>query len=478
MAEHLSPLDAMFLELEQADESAHMHIGAVMVFQAPRGARPPTLEDVQAHLEARLGTLPRYRQRLSSPRTGGLTWPSWEAVEGFELADHVRRARLPAPGRRCRAARVGERLLLAPARPHAAAVGGGARRGHAARTLGPRHEDAITASSTGSARSTWATCMLDARAPHRAGPRRAPNPPPAARLRRADDDASPWWLSPGVLLRGARAGSDARATRSDTLERGRAMVELLVRDELIAAPHTSLNEPIGGTRRLEAVRVPLAELKGIKHGLGGTVNDVVLALCTGGLRRLLHRPRRGAARARACAGRSRSTSVTPRGAARAGQPPHARCSCTCPSPRRTRARATSARSRRRSRCKHGDQALGSRTLVELTSLAPPVLHTVLAQSLFDARLFNLTITNVPGPQRPSTPRTRALVEVLPLVPLFARHAVGIAVVSYDGEVVFGLNADRDGVPDLEVLTAGIKAELADLRALVHERPTTPAGSAS
>ena len=104
MPEHLSALDATFLELEEADESAHMHIGAAMIFQAPPGSQPPSLARVRGHLEARLGLLPRYRQRLSSPRTGGLTWPAWRAAPDFDIAAHVRRARLARPG--------GERELL------------------------------------------------------------------------------------------------------------------------------------------------------------------------------------------------------------------------------------------------------------------------------------------------------------------------------------------------------------------------------
>jgi acyltransferase, WS/DGAT/MGAT len=475
MAEQLSPLDAMFLELEQADESAHMHIGAVMVFQAPRGARPPTLKDVQAHLEARLGTLPRYRQRLSSPRTGGLTWPSWEAVEGFELADHVRRARLPAPG--------GDAELLEWAsdfyshrldrtRPlWEAVLVEGMPRGRWALATKTHHclVDGVGSVDVG-------YLMLDAHPSPRGTEPSAESLSPAPDSGEPHDDASPWLLAPGVLLRGARAGAGALRHPQRTLERSRAMVELLIRDELIAAPHTSLNEPIGGTRRLEAVRMPLAELKAIKNGLGGTINDVVLALCTGGLRRLLIArgealPEHGLrgqipvnirdAQERLALGNRLSSLFVHLPVAE--EDPRARYE-------RTLEEAESL--------KHGDQAVGSRSLVELTSLAPPMLHTLLAQSLFDARLFNLTITNVPGSQSTLYAQDSRLVEVLPLVPLFARHAVGIAVVSYDGDVVFGLNADRDGVPDLEVLSAGITAELANLRGLVHERPTTPAGSAS
>ena len=98
MAEHLSPLDAMFLEFEQVDESAHMHIGAVSVFDPVPGALNPTLADLRERLEQRLASLPRFRQRLSSARTGGISWPTWESDPNFDVRDHVRHATLPAPG--------------------------------------------------------------------------------------------------------------------------------------------------------------------------------------------------------------------------------------------------------------------------------------------------------------------------------------------------------------------------------------------
>src|SRR4051794_15820932 len=97
MTDRISALDATFLELEEADESAHMHIGAVLVFEPPAGGSPPSLADVRRHLTERLSLLPRYTQRLSEPHTGGLRWPSWEPDPDFEMNNHVHRAALPAP---------------------------------------------------------------------------------------------------------------------------------------------------------------------------------------------------------------------------------------------------------------------------------------------------------------------------------------------------------------------------------------------
>src|SRR3954452_2382466 len=100
MAEHLSALDATFLELEQADPSAHMHIGGLLVFDPRPDGSIPSLEELTAHLDARLGDLPRYHQRLSHPHIHGLRFPTWELDPDLDLREHVTRAALPAPGGR------------------------------------------------------------------------------------------------------------------------------------------------------------------------------------------------------------------------------------------------------------------------------------------------------------------------------------------------------------------------------------------
>jgi diacylglycerol O-acyltransferase / wax synthase len=457
MAERLSPLDAMFLELEQVDESAHMHIGAVMVFGPPPAGRPPTLEELCDQLDERLDALPRFKQRLSTPRTGGLSWPSWETDEHFDVRSHVRRATLPAPG--------GERELLEWTgdfyshrldRTRAlweTVLLDGLADGRWALASKSHHclNDGVSSVDVGYA-------LLDAE----------PSPPPRPHVepvaRPPHPDAPRWLLPPALLLRGTRASLSAALHPRDVLVRARAAVEMLIRDELIAAPTTSLNQPIGATRRYGAVRVPLDELKTIKSELGGTINDIVLALVTGGLRRLLL---------------ERGETLPPEGL-RGQIPVNLRAAgeglelgnrltslfvhlpVADSDPLRRYRHVVDAAERR----KHGNQALGSKTLVDITSHAPPVVHAMLAESLFDVRLFNLTITNVPAAPQTLYAFGAPLREVLPLVPLFARHSVGIAAVSYAGQMVFGLNADMDTVPDLDVLAEGIRQSLAELEALV------------
>ena len=98
MSEHLTALDATFLELEEADESAHMHTGVIMVFDPRPDGGSPSREEVCRYLASRLGQLPRYGQRLSEPHTGGMSWPEWQDDPAFDIDRHVARAALPAPG--------------------------------------------------------------------------------------------------------------------------------------------------------------------------------------------------------------------------------------------------------------------------------------------------------------------------------------------------------------------------------------------
>ncbi|HUO71806.1 MAG TPA: wax ester/triacylglycerol synthase family O-acyltransferase [Solirubrobacteraceae bacterium] len=452
MAEHLSPLDAMFLELEQADESAHMHIGAVAVFDPVPDGPAPTVDDLAQRLHERMDLLPRFTQRLSSARTGGLSWPTWEPAPHFDVRDHLRHATLPAPG--------SERELVDWTADFYS---------HRLDRTRPLWETVLLDGLEG---GRWAIaskshhCLVDGVSSVDVGYAVMDGEPEHDHdgSRRAHASTANGSGAPGILLHGARAGLSAARHPGQVLSRARAVVEMLVRDELIAAPTTSLNRPIGGTRRFAAVRVPLMRLDAVRAQLGGTVNDAVLALSAGGLRALLL---------------SRGEPLPADGLR--GQVPvnirdaseklalgnrltslYVHLPVAEDDPLR-RYQGVLAEAQRR---KHGTQGLGGRTIVEITNLAPPALHAVLAQSLFDVRLFNVTITNVPGPPTTVHAFGAPLREVLPLVPLFARHAVGIAAVSYAGEMVFGLNADRATVPDLEVLADGIRSALAELESLV------------
>jgi WS/DGAT/MGAT family acyltransferase len=475
MTDRLTPLDATFLELEQKDESAHMHIGGALVFDARPDGSIPTLEEVRSYLEERLGELPRYRCRLSEPRTHGLRWPEWVEDERFELAAHVRRATLPRPG--------GDEELcdwlgdfwshrLDRHRPlWEVVVLDGLEQGRWALATKTHHAmvDGVGSVDVG-------YLMLDTE----------PEPPPRptqigrARPVRTEDDRSRRSEAAGALrwlpehaLHAARRGADVALhprKAFELLERSRAAVEVLMRDELIAAPETSLNQIIGGTRSFAVVRAPLADLKTIKNALGGTVNDVVLAAVTGGLRRLLE--------------------------SRGEQPPDEGLRAMVPMNVRQASEKLALGNRVSSLFVHlpvaagtteeryrivteeaealkaGTQALGTSTIITLAGVAPPAIHATIARSLYATRLFNVTVTNVPGPQMTLYALGARLREILPLVPLTAEHAVGVAIMSYDGGVFFGINAATDAVSDLDAVQEGIVDELHALRDLAARRVKT------
>ena len=456
MAEQLSALDTMFLNLEQADDGATMHFGAAMVFDPlPRGGTP-TVEQVRRHLDRRLFQLPRYRMRLSSPRAGHVTWTHWEPMPDFAIADLVGHATLPAPGR---AAELDEWFADFLS--------------HRVDRRRPLWEMVLL---DGLAGGRWALatkthhCLVDGMGSVDVGrvlldaeprpPRRRPPAHWTIAVSRPDHDILSR-LYPDLLLKGARAGAGLILHPADALTRAAAVADLAIHEQLMAAPRTTLNGPLGATRGYAAVRFGLDDLKAIKNELGGTVNDVVLSISAGALRRLL--------------------------LARGEEPPEAGLRAQIPVNIRTgehlRAQGNVLTSlfvelpvaepdplarhrrvvQRAASLKRSSQPVGGKALIDLAGLAPPILGEVLGRAMFGGdRVFNLTITNVRASDTPLYAFGARLREVLPYVPLFSGHRVGIAVVSYAGEVVFGLGADRTSTPDLALLADGIRASYEEL----------------
>jgi WS/DGAT/MGAT family acyltransferase len=423
------------------------------------------LRRLRRQTEHRLQAFPRYRCRLSEPHTGGLHWPEWVEDPDFRVEQHVRQAALPAPG--------GEAELLGWAADYwssrldrqrplwEAVLLTGLEGGRWAIVTKTHH-----ALVDGVGSVDVANLLLDST--------RTPR-----RVALASDAGEPEGASPhgpfGLVAAAARGGLyTARhpGRLRDAFLQSKAVAELVLREEVVGAPDCSLNVPIGGRRRFRVVRTDLDEVKAIKGALGGTVNDVVLAVVTGGLRSMLL---------------ARGDALPTEGL-RAMVPVNLRSDAEAPGVGNVvsslyvhlpvvepdaghRYLMTVAGTEE---LKRGDQAAGGVGLNALVGLAPPVLHSILARSAFATRLFNVTVTNVPGPQQPLYAFGARMEEVLPLVPLAADHSVGIAAVSYDGKVFFGLNGDERGAPDLDVLAAGIESALAELRDLAetgHALPT-------
>jgi WS/DGAT/MGAT family acyltransferase len=235
-----------------------------------------------------------------------------------------------------------------------------------------------------------------------------------------------------------------------------------------AAPPTPYNTDIGPHRRFAWVHGDLKRFKEIKNALGGTVNDVVLAAVAGALGRHLRRnghPTRDlvlramvpvSVRAdldRGALGNRVSTMYAP-----------LPVGVTDPIARLAMVREAMTG------LKESGQAVGAQVLTQLGDFAPPTIMAQAARLQARQRLFNLVVTNVPGPQFPLYVLGRELEAIYPMVPLAENTALGIAIMSYNGQLNFGLTADFDALADVEVLAEELRGAIEEIVAVAATAP--------
>jgi WS/DGAT/MGAT family acyltransferase len=225
------------------------------------------------------------------------------------------------------------------------------------------------------------------------------------------------------------------------------------------APRTFLNEEIGRDRRVAFVRTELDALKQARGETGATVNDVILAVATGGLRRLFER--------RGEAVPDQLVALVPMSIRRSDE--HLELGnriatlmvalpLSEPDPAE-RLRLVHAET---TRVKESEQARAASLVIEATGWTPPTINRVLADVISRQLNWNLVVSNVPGPQMPFYLLGCRMVEVYPVVPLSPQqHALSIGVVSYDGGVFFGVTADRSLFADIDEVAADLEAALAE-----------------
>jgi diacylglycerol O-acyltransferase len=460
MTTTLSALDDTFLELEDGNPGAHMHLGAVLVLDAPQGAiatPAANAAQVRERMLEHLAGLPRLTQRLSTPDAGGLRRPHWVEDERFDLSRHLRRAALPEPGGRLELeAWCGEFFGRRLDRAHPLwemVVLEGLEDDRWALATKLHHCLADGIGSLGIAEILFVAD--DARDAATVADRPGDHRSLLGKLADVPLDLAEAGIE--VLRHPRRVGDAAQSTLAAT--------ELLA-GELTHRPLPCLSAPLGAQRRFATVTVPLRDLQAIEQALGGTINDAVLAIVAGALRRLLL---------------SCDVPLPPDGV-RAMVPVDARASgqeavgnrisslfVDLPVATETPLARHAAVRRATAERKHAGQAAGSSTVLRLAELAPPALHQVLAGLFATPRLFDLTVTNVRGPQQPIHLAGSRVREIHPLVPLAPDHALGVAVVSHAGSMTFGIVADFDAVPDLDELVAGVRAEHDELRRLAARR---------
>jgi WS/DGAT/MGAT family acyltransferase len=279
---------------------------------------------------------------------------------------------------------------------------------------------------------------------------------------------------PREVARGVRATLRGPRTVATRLGRTLGSVGALAWTGLQAAPPSPFNVRIGPHRRFTWVRADLAQFKAIKNSLGGTVNDVVLAVVAGALGRYmrLHGSPTDGVALRAMVPVSVRADIE-RGALGnrvAAMWASLPVGVTDPVERLSRI------SEEMKGVKQSGQAVGAEILTHLSGFAPPTIMAQAARLQARQRLFNLVVTNVPGPQFPLYLLGRELEAIYPMVPLAENTALGIAILSYNGHLDFGLVGDFDALADVEDLAEELRASIEELAAAAGAPgPVAPPG---
>jgi len=468
--ERLSALDASFLGVE--DGNAHMHVAATLVFDAGPLRRPDgglDFERIEETIGRSLARVPRYRQRIAFGPL--LREPVWVDDERFNLHYHVRHTALPKPGDDRQLKRLSGRIFsqeLDRGKPlwelwvveglagdrfaivnkaHHCMVDGMSGVDLLAATLATPSDDAADASPREAAQR---------RALELWRPRTKPGDVGLALAELGHRVAAPFALARAV---GSALGDPRRALGA--FWNGAVGVTEIFAAGLTPASETKLNHPIGPHRRFDWMETPLADLKEIRSALGGTVNDVVLAIVAGAVGRFLaaHGDDLDALTFRAMVPVSVRTddqrgTLGNKVASLVAELPIAERD---PRERLRRVRETTTR------LKHGHAVQGSEILEEIADWTSSALLVNLVQLATRARSYNVVVTNVPGPPFPIHLLGAPLRAVYPMVPLFSNQALGIALFSYAGTLFWGLNADWDAVPDLHDFALDLGRELEALR---------------
>ena len=454
MVERLSRLDASFLYLEEP--GTPMHVGGVLILEAPPGG----LEALAALVEARLSLVPRYRQRVAEV-PGHLAGPVWVDDPEFDIAYHLRRSGLPRPGTEAQLLDLVSRLTSRPLDRHRplweAYLVEGLPEGRVAvvTKTHPALVDGLSAIDIGQV-------LLDV-SPD------APAPTPAAwtPMRPPTGVELVWEAIDEYVRRPSSAVETVREVVTDVRSTAARITGIAggllrtARKAVLPVQHSPLNAPVGRSRRVAVARVPLEDVKRIRRAHGGTVNDVLLNVVTGALREWLL---------------SRGQPVVAGTSVRALVPISMQDDDAVQGNRvssylvdlpvgesNPRVRLTRLSYAMRGTAQHG-RSVSADSLIALTGFAPPTLHALGARAArgLSRRLFNLVVTNVPGPQVPLYAAGGQMLEVFPVVPLASGQGLSIGMTSYNGRVFFGLNADLDSVGDVDILADLIEQEAGEL----------------
>ena len=453
--DRLSGLDASFLHLE--DDSAHMHVASVIVFEG----KAPAYDELLEHIERRLHLVPRYRQKLAFvPLAQGR--PRWVDDPHLNLRYHVRSTALPSPGSeeqlKALASRVFSQQLDRDKPLWEIWLAEGVEGGRFA-VLAKTHHALVDGISGVDIVTVLFDTSAEPAAPPDPGERWLPRPLPS-RAQLLGEALVERATVPGEAVRTARAVLRGPRRIAEQARDAAVGIGAMAWAGLNPAPESPYNQEIGPHRRFTWVRTNLEDVKAIKNQLGGTVNDVVLATVAGALGRHLRR------RGQKTDGLELKAMVpvSVRSDLERGELGNRVAAMMAPLPvwcQEPLARLDLVREQMKD-LKEGSQAVGAQVLTDMSGFAPPTVMSQAARLMSRQRFFNLVVTNVPGPQFDLYLMGRRMVEPFPMVPLARNQGLGIAIMSYNGRMNFGLNGDFDVMWDIEDLAEDLTLSLQEL----------------
>ncbi|HEX8752492.1 MAG TPA: wax ester/triacylglycerol synthase family O-acyltransferase [Solirubrobacterales bacterium] len=444
-ADRLSGLDTSFIHLERA--GAHMHVASVSIFEGPA----PTHEEFRDHIASRLHLVPRFRQKLRFvPLDQGR--PVWIDDPHLNLDYHVRQTALPAPGSdeqlRNLASRIFSQQLDRTKPLWELWLVEGLYEGRFA-IIGKSHHALVDGVSGVDITTVLFDLDREPKGPPPAAPPWLARPEPTD-LKLLADALRERMTSPKEIVRGVRAA--LRGPRQ--VLHGISATSKMIGAGL-GAPHTVFNVEIGPHRRFAITQASLDDLKRVKDAHGGTVNDVILAVVTGSIGRYLR------ARGHETEGLEMRAMVpvSVRQAEERGALGNRITAMMAPLPvwSEDPVERLHLTTERMGDLKSSGQAVGAEILTKLTDFAPTTLASQAARLQPAQRFFNLVVTNVPGPQFPLYVLGRQMESIFPMVPLARRQALCVGIMSYNGQVNFGLVGDYDAMADLDSFALDLEA---------------------
>jgi len=456
----LSAFDNSFLLLEKPN--AYMHVASTLIFEAgplKNEYGGINVDAIKSLIGSNLHLIPRYRQKLKYLSRENR--PVWVDDDHFNLDYHIRHTSLPRPGNeeqlKHKSARIMERHLDRARPLWELWVLEGLEGDRFALIFKVHHCMIDGISGVDLMKILMSVSPLrEVPEPHSYLPRRAPTPIEffAEKLLKRVS------LSFEVLSDFEKATSQAKDMGQDALTRARLVAETLGAN-LRFPSTTPLNRQIGPHRRFDWLTMDLKEIKAVRHALGGTVNDVVLTIVTGAVRRFLQRKNVNPSTVdfRIMAPVSVRTDQDQGNLGNRVSAWIVDLPVAVPDPREQLKRIREETAE----LKESKQAVGAEILTQMAEWTSTTLLALGARNITRLLPFNMVVTNVPGPQFPLYLLGSRMLETFPNVPLVDNLGLGVALMSYDGRICWGFNADYDLVPDLEAFVQATSDSFLELR---------------